>query len=170
MVALTLFVGCGESAPSVRNDQVTWYVHRATPLTSFRPRSTFVTFSAAGTLPTRARPLDDLDGPDSFVAAHLLLAYTAPLPGPPGDFTADSAHREMAVRLHDKGLVTLEDQPDGTCVANVDGLRVVLRPAGRKGSYFGQGRTTHTIYTATADVDPEQRRSIREQWQRRIAG
>ena len=155
------------AAPAVRNDQVTWYVHRATPLLSLRQESTFVSFSFPGNVPSRAALVKSLDRDDAFVAAHLLLANGPALAGEPGTFDADSAHRTMAIDLEAKGRVALEDRADGSCLATIDGLRVVLRPGAKKGSYFGQGRTNHTIYVTTAEVEPGQRAAIRDRWRRR---
>ncbi len=76
-------------------------------------------------------------------------------------------HLHMALRLAANNRVTLEDRKDGSCLATIDGLRVVLRPTEEKGKYFGTGRVNHTIYAATAEVDETQQPTIRNQWHQR---
>src|SRR4051812_2504242 len=130
------------SQPLVRNDEITWYLHRAL-IRPFRVGSNFVTFSTDKPVPTRERLLEGLDTPDTFVASHLLLVNGS---GPmlrPGTYEADTEHRSMGIRLEPG--VKLEDQEDGSCIATVDGLRVRLRPTASVGRYFGKGRTTNTI-------------------------
>jgi hypothetical protein len=173
-MAVLLITGCDKSAPAVsspaiRNDRIQWYLHRAGSLRSlsFRTQPTFVTFSTSDPVPQRDQLIAALDKPESFAAAHMLL-LNGPMPTTqPGNFDADSAHRDMALRLAAKDRVTLEEQPDGSCVAVIDGLRVVLRTTEKKGKYFGQGRVDHTIYAATAEIDASQQRAIRNQWNRR---
>ena len=153
------------SPPLVRNDEITWYLHRALirpPWFSFRVGSNFVTFSTEKPVPTRERLLEGLDDPDTFVASHLLLVIGSGPMLKPGTYEADTEHRSMGIRL--ESHVTLDDQPDGSCIATVDGLRVRLRRTRSVGSYLGKGRTTHTIYAAKVEVEPGQQAFIRERW------
>jgi hypothetical protein len=103
-----------------------------------------------------------LNDPDTFVASHLLLVNGSAPMFKPGTYEADTEHQSMGLRLEPH--VTLEDQTDGSCIATVDGLRVRLRPTTSVGSYFGKGRTTHTIYAANVEVEPGQQTAIRERW------
>jgi hypothetical protein len=157
------------AAATVRNDHVEWYLHCAGSLRSlsFRTQPTFVTFSTSDSVLPRDQLIAALENPKAFAAAHMLLLNAAAPTTQPGSFDADSAHRDLALRLAAMDRITLQDQPDGSCLAIIDGLRVVLRTTEKKGKYFGQGRVDHTIYAATAEIDESQQPAIRDQWKRR---
>jgi len=150
------------SAARIDNDDVQWYVHREAQGFFKRDtgRTAFIAFGVTGgaggiggyqrdgtpvfTPNDVATLLRGLESSDGFVAAHVRLA---------------ELHRT------DRS-VTTEDRADGSCVAVVDGLRVVLRPVRR---YTNNRRNDTVMYIASAEADPKQIPVLHDLWLRRVA-
>lgn len=87
--------------------------------------------------------LRGLEDPDSFLHAHVALA----------------------TRCGTENNIVVRDDPDGTCVENIDGLTVRLR----RGQRYTMNRRPDTVMLfATAQADESQLPAIRRQWHDRL--
>jgi hypothetical protein len=78
--------------------------------------------------------------------------------------TFAEAHLALAMRWKTGQPVPVEDQPDGACIATIDGLRVKLWPG--RGRQFD--RLQSVLYTAMPEIDGRQLPLIRANWHRRL--
>ena len=161
----------GAVSSPVGNDRLQWYLHQSSPtgprFQSFPSSISFTT--GGGPLPSQRQLLRDLRHPDRFAAAHALLTCgAAPPPPAPGRTVYDMAHGAMAWRLQARPDMRLTRDRNGQAVVTLDGLRVLLWPGPRCGTFSRPGGDLADIHATIATIDPAQHPGIRDLWYRRL--